>query len=58
MTTTGAGHDSEPADRRPTREEARRAALHERQVAQVRASLLRGISYEHSRKSEPASGLD
>jgi hypothetical protein len=50
--------DSEPADRRPTSEEARRAVLHERQVAQVRASLLCGITYEDGRKSEPASGLD
>jgi hypothetical protein len=47
MTRTKAGHDVAPADRGPARPEARRVALHERQVAQVRASLLRGITYEH-----------
>jgi hypothetical protein len=47
MTRTGANRNGAPADRGPTREEARRAALHERQAAQVRASLLRGITYEH-----------
>lgn len=44
MTWTRA-HDDPAPDREPTREEARRAALHARQVAQVRASLLRGITY-------------
>jgi hypothetical protein len=31
-----------------TAEESRRAALHERQVSYVRASLLHGISYERT----------
>jgi hypothetical protein len=47
MTRPDARHGAAPADRPPTREDARRVALHERQVAQVRASLLRGITYEH-----------
>lgn len=46
MTRTGARDDPAPDDRRLPQEDARRAALHERQVAQVRASLLRGITYE------------
>ena len=45
MTMTRAHHDRAP-DREPSREEERRVALHARQVAQVRASLLRGITYE------------
>jgi hypothetical protein len=42
---------ADPRDELPTPEESCRAALHERQVSYVRASLLRGISYEPTGES-------